>query len=128
MGRLELPHGPTLLGPEDLHAFEDRQALGEAFEAGDEGARRRKAVRRSVEDLAGNEIHPSGRVQPEGVPALGAPAGADPVPFEHYVVATGSGEPAARCEAGRPGPDYDRVNPIDASSSADSHSAPFLVA
>jgi hypothetical protein len=54
-------------------------------------------------------VHPAGRVQPERVPALGAPGVADPRPLQDKVFDTALGEGDAGREPGRPGAHHGAV-------------------
>ena len=90
----------------------DRRAErgGVRLEVAHERAGRQEAVRvRALVAPAGQPRHPVRRQQVQGVPALGAPALADPAAVEDDVVATGGGEQAAHGQAGVAGADDDGV-------------------
>src|SRR5215212_1046784 len=77
---------------EDLDVLCDRQSARKSLEPGDQLAGRRECVFAALEELPRDAVHPAGRVQPEGVPALRAPAPADPAAFEDDVRTPGARE------------------------------------
>ena len=84
---------------------------GVRLEVADEGADAEVAVRVGPAVApAGEPGHPARREQVQGVPALGAPAVADPAAVEHDVLASGVREQLAHREAGVAGPDDDGVD------------------